>query len=48
MQIAHLASFIQQLFQLTLSDQNVKPMRQDRMVVWVEVEPAAHAACDKY
>ena len=27
-----------QLFQLTLSDQSFKPTRQDRMVVWVEVE----------
>ena len=27
-----------QLFQLTLSDQSFKPMRQDRMVVWGEVE----------
>ena len=27
-----------QLFQLTLSDQSLKPTQQDPMVVWVEVE----------
>ena len=27
-----------QLFQLTLSDQSLKPTRQDRMAVWVEVD----------
>ena len=33
-----------QLFQLTLSDQSFKPTQQDRMVVWVEAEPAAARA----